>query len=89
LRRHPDANGYEVCRALRTLGGTAADDLQRTVYPQLFGLEREGFAESRWAEPADGSPRRRVYRITGRGEQALDAARGDAAGARNPRASTI
>jgi DNA-binding PadR family transcriptional regulator len=44
-----------------------------TVYPVLHRLEREGLVRSRWTE-ASGR-RRRVYRLTRRGEEALAARR--------------
>ena len=49
-----------------------------TVYPALSSLERRGFVTSRWegtekAESA-GRPRRRYYRVTPAGEEALSAA---------------
>jgi PadR family transcriptional regulator, regulatory protein PadR len=44
-----------------------------SLYPILYSLEQAGVLESRWEEqePATlGRPRRRLYRLTGAGEQA-------------------
>ena len=40
------------------------------MYPALYRLERRGLLESGWAEGA-GSRRRRVYRLTRKGETEL------------------
>jgi PadR family transcriptional regulator, regulatory protein PadR len=63
------AHGYAIIKRLRD----RSDDVFRlpegTVYPALHRLERDGLVKSRWTE-AHGR-RRRVYRITGAGEEAL------------------
>lgn len=44
-----------------------------TVYPMLARLERAGWLESKWEKAGpdnEGRPRRRLYRLTGAGEQA-------------------
>jgi DNA-binding PadR family transcriptional regulator len=62
------AHGYAIVRRLR-----ARSDVFRfsegTVYPALHRLERDGLVRSRWT-PARGR-RRRVYRITRGGREAL------------------
>jgi DNA-binding PadR family transcriptional regulator len=49
-----------------------------TLYKALDRMERMGLLESRWEDPevaaAQGRPRRRLYRVTGQGERALDEA---------------
>ena len=43
-----------------------------TIYPLLARLERAGWLESAWEDidPSDeGRPRRRLYRLTGQGQQ--------------------
>ncbi|MCK5447159.1 MAG: helix-turn-helix transcriptional regulator, partial [Gemmatimonadetes bacterium] len=49
-----------------------------TVYPTLSRMDERGYLRSRWEkrEKADAErrPRRRYYRLTPSGEQALDAA---------------
>ena len=43
-----------------------------TVYGILMSFEQEGFVESRWDEDEpQGRPRRRLYRLTTRGQQLL------------------
>lgn len=63
------AHGYAIVKRLRQ---RSADDFrlpEATVYPALHRLERDGLVRSRWTE-ARGR-RRRVYRITRPGEEAL------------------
>lgn len=63
------AHGYAIVKRLRQ---RSADDFrlpEGTVYPALHRLERDGLVRSRWTE-ARGR-RRRVYRITRPGEEAL------------------
>jgi len=49
-----------------------------TVYPALASLEQRGHVKSRWEDDAlaraEGRPRRRYYRITAQGQEALAAA---------------
>lgn len=46
-----------------------------TVYPALSTLERRGYVRARWerrdAASAAGRPRRRYYKLTGSGDEAL------------------
>ena len=46
-----------------------------TVYPTLARMEARSFVESEWEDPeaakADGRPRRRYYRVTPEGAQAV------------------
>jgi transcriptional regulator len=63
------AHGYAIIQRLRR----RSDDVFRlpegTIYPALHRLERDGLVKSRWTR-ASGR-RRRVYRITRSGEEAL------------------
>jgi transcriptional regulator len=63
------AHGYAIIRRLRR----RSDDVFRlpegTVYPALHRLERDGLVRSRWT--AASGRRRRVYRLTRAGEEAL------------------
>lgn len=48
-----------------------------TIYPLLVRLEKAGWLESRWEEidpSEEGRPRRRLYRLTGQGEQVANRA---------------
>ena len=68
LQRGP-AHGYEVIAELKRRSEGGFDLPEGTVYPALHRLEREGLLASDWGEQ-DGR-RRRVYRLTTRGEKAL------------------
>ena len=68
LRRRP-AHGYAIIEELRSRSGGTFDLPEGTIYPALHRLERQGLIESRWSE-ASGR-RRRVYRLTRRGQGAL------------------
>ncbi len=63
------AHGYAIIQRLRL----RSDDVFRlpegTVYPALHRLERDGLVKSRWTTA--GGRRRRVYRITRSGQEAL------------------
>jgi transcriptional regulator len=62
-------HGYGIIQRLRC----RSDDVFRlpegTVYPALHRLERDGLVKSRWT--AASGRRRRVYRITPSGKEAL------------------
>ena len=62
--------GYELVAELRKRSDAVIDLPEGTVYPALRRLEREGLIGGRWVEVA-GSPRRRYYALTPRGERAL------------------
>jgi len=68
LDREP-AHGYGIVRRLRRLSDDVFRFSEGTVYPALYRLERDRLVRSRWTE-AKGR-RRRVYRITAAGEEAL------------------
>jgi len=64
-----EAHGYEVIAELRRRSEGEFDLPEGTVYPALHRLEREGLLSSDWAT-LDGR-RRRVYRLTAPGVDAL------------------
>jgi len=66
---HQPAHGYALIEELRRRSGDTFDLPEGTVYPALYRLERAGLLSSKWESP-DGR-RRRVYRLTKRGEAAL------------------
>ena len=68
-------HGYGVVEDVRRRSDGVFDLAEGTVYPALYRLERAGSVTSRW-QVVDGR-RRRVYRLTSRGEQVLAARRGD------------
>jgi PadR family transcriptional regulator PadR len=61
-------HGYAVIQALRARSGGRLDLPEGTVYPALHRLERAGLLHSEWAT---AGRRRRVYRLTRRGEREL------------------
>jgi PadR family transcriptional regulator PadR len=73
-----------VLRAVRNGYGYGTDIMDRTglpsgtVYPTLSRMDERGYLRSRWEErkqaDAERRPRRRYYRLTSSGEQALDGA---------------
>ncbi|MDQ6687965.1 MAG: helix-turn-helix transcriptional regulator [Actinomycetota bacterium] len=67
--RHGPRHGYAVITALRDHTGGALDLAEGSVYPALHRLEDQGLLASDW-EPIQGR-RRRTYRITAKGQDAL------------------
>jgi PadR family transcriptional regulator, regulatory protein PadR len=63
------AHGYGILARLREMSGGAFDLPEGTIYPALHRLQRHGLLESAWESA--GGRRRRVYRLTARGHEAL------------------
>ncbi len=78
--------GYELCERLRSRSAGTLSFEDGAVYPLLHALERDGLAQGYWETAADGDetgadtadgdggrkgPRRRYYRLTPNGVQAL------------------
>ena len=61
-------HGYAVIEQLKQRSGGSLDLPEGTVYPALHRLEAAGLLASSWSE---GARRRRVYRLTVRGEREL------------------
>lgn len=61
-------HGYAVIEALKTRSQGRLDLPEGTVYPALHRLERNGLLASEWSETGR---RRRVYRLTAKGEREL------------------
>ena len=68
LREGP-AHGYLIIKRLRERSVGEFDLLEGTLYPALHRLEESGFVTSTWA--TEGGRRRRVYRLTSKGDRAL------------------
>ena len=68
LRSGPD-HGYAIIERLRVRSGGTFSLPEGTVYPALHRLEQEGLLSSRWAQVS--GRRRRVYRLTQRGQAQL------------------
>jgi PadR family transcriptional regulator, regulatory protein PadR len=69
------AHGYLIIEELKRRSAGAFDLPEGTVYPALHRLEQSGLLASSWATGA--GRRRRVYRVTSRGQRALVDARRD------------
>lgn len=63
------AHGYSISEELRRRSDDALALPEGTVYPALHRLERQGLLTSGWETV--GGRRRRVYRVTRKGEKAL------------------
>jgi DNA-binding PadR family transcriptional regulator len=74
----PWVHGFAVARQIRDANDAGRLTAHGTLYKALGRLVDAGMLEDRWEDPqvalAAGRPRRRLYRITGAGEQALGAA---------------
>ena len=71
LSREP-LHGYAVIEALKARSGGKLALPEGTVYPALHRMERSGLLASEWS---DNGRRRRVYRLTNRGERELGLSR--------------
>ncbi|HHY95769.1 MAG TPA: helix-turn-helix transcriptional regulator [Firmicutes bacterium] len=65
-------HAYAAVQELRSMTSGCCTPTLATVYPLLAEMERGGYLESR--PDFTGARRRRVYRLTPRGEQAYQAA---------------
>jgi PadR family transcriptional regulator PadR len=70
LLRERELYGFELVHTLDKLGGLITS--QGTIYPLLSRLRSEGLVDTTWRESNVGPPRR-YYRLTDRGQRALDA----------------
>lgn len=66
---HEPAHGYAIIQRLRRRSDEVFRLPEGTVYPALHRLERDGLVKSRWT--AASGRRRRVYRLTRSGSEAL------------------
>ena len=65
------AHGYAIIESLRARSGGVFDLPEGTVYPALHRLEDQGLLKSSWSE--DSGRRKRIYRLTPKGQGALNA----------------
>jgi DNA-binding PadR family transcriptional regulator len=65
---HEPLHGYAVIEALRSRSGGKLALPEGTVYPALHRMERSGLLASEWSH---NGRKRRVYRLTSRGEREL------------------
>lgn len=68
LRAGP-AHGYAIIEDLKQRSSGAFELPEGTIYPALHRLERSGAIESAWS--VETGRRRRVYRLTRKGERVL------------------
>jgi len=68
-------HGFAVAKEIKEREDSRTLTAHGTLYKALERMERAGLLESRWEDPevaaAERRPRRRLYSITGLGEQAL------------------
>jgi DNA-binding PadR family transcriptional regulator len=88
-----EAHGFLLAKELRDQRHARRLTAYGTLYKALDRLERAGFVESRWEDPliaaGEGRPRRRLYRVTLVGEQALERATASEGEAALPRSAAI
>ena len=63
-------HGYGVIQEIKARSRGAFDLPEGTIYPALHRLEKEGYLASHWTTTESGR-RRRVYKMTRRGQRAL------------------
>jgi PadR family transcriptional regulator PadR len=63
------AHGYAVIETLRQRSSGTFDLPEGTIYPALHRLEKQDFLSSVWTE--ESGRRKRIYRLTPKGKQAL------------------
>lgn len=68
-----EQHGYALIEWLRAQSAGALDLGEGSVYPALRRLEAAGYVNSSWR--VDGGRRKRVYRVTKRGEERLRSGR--------------
>src|SRR4051794_23631566 len=65
-----ESYGYAILKRINELSGGALEWTDGMLYPLLHRLDRLGYVEARWDAP-EGARRRRYYRITSAGRNAL------------------
>jgi len=72
LLRRDSGHGYNLLQGLEGLGFDIEGMDPSVVYRALRDMEEEGLVQSQWGEESLG-PRRRVYSLTGDGEDVASA----------------
>ena len=74
-RGEEEFHGFAVAKEIAEREEARTLTAHGTLYKALERMQRAGLLESRWedsdAATAEGRPRRRLYHVTGLGEQAL------------------
>ena len=65
-----ESYGYAILKRIDELSGGEMEWTDGMLYPLLHRLDRLGYVEARWDSP-EGGRRRRYYRITAAGRDAL------------------
>lgn len=65
-----ESYGYAILKRIDELSGGEMEWTDGMLYPLLHRLDRLGYVEARW-DSEQGSRRRRYYRITAAGQNAL------------------
>jgi PadR family transcriptional regulator PadR len=76
LVEEQDLHGYEIARRIEQRSGGTLRFTLTSLYDTLYRLEERGLLHGRWLE-RPGTRRRRSYRITEPGRQALAVQRRD------------
>ena len=63
-------HGYDISKLIELRSGGTLSFRVASLYPLLYRLEKRGWIQGRWVEKA-GQRRRRYYRLTQPGRQAL------------------
>jgi len=63
-------HGYELAKLIESQSESKLQFHVASLYPMLYRLERKGLVEGKWVEKA-GERRRRFYKLTPAGRQAL------------------
>ena len=69
ILRGGERYGFDLVKSLSEVDGMVTSE--GTIYPLLTRLRKDGLVASTWKESTQGPPRR-YYRITAKGERALD-----------------
>jgi len=67
-------HGYELAKLIESQSENKLQFQVASLYPMLYRLERKGLVEGKWIEKAN-ERRKRYYRLTSGGRQALAAHR--------------
>ena len=70
LLEEEQRHGYEIAKLINERSGERLRFQASSLYPVLFRMEKRGWIKGRWVEK-DGARRRRFYRITPKGFEAL------------------
>ena len=70
LLEQRERHGYELAKRIQAQSESRLQFHVASLYPMLYRLERKGLVEGRWVEKA-GERRRRYYRLTPAGREAL------------------